>query len=296
MPRASGRSRRFRLPYRPPYDWPALVGFLERRAIPGVERVDTGYARTVAIDGRCGWLRVTPDPVASALNLEMWGIDPARMTHVGERVARMFDVNAEPDAIADRLSRDRLLRPALATHPGMRVPGAWDPFEIAVRAILGQQISLRGATTLAGRVVDRWGTPVDGPEGLNRLFPSPATLAAAAIERIGLMPRRAGTIRALSKAVHDEKVTFDAGSTNAALRSIAGIGEWTAQYVAMRALNDPDAFLTGDLVLRQVTGCTARELTTRARNWQPWRAYAVMLLWQSAIDMESATRKLKTAN
>jgi AraC family transcriptional regulator of adaptative response / DNA-3-methyladenine glycosylase II len=245
--------------------------------------------------------------------------DPRALLTIVERVRRMFDLGADPALIAEQLSGDVLLRDAAADHAGIRTPGAWDPFEITVRAILGQQISVKAATTIAGRIAERWGTPLSGEWGvesgefsgqgsgdsrfptphspLNRLFPTPDQLAYAPLEEAGITSSRARTLRALARAVRDGGIVFNGVSTLESLRAIPGIGEWTAQYVAMRALNEPDAFLSGDLVLRRMAGdCSARELERRSEAWRPWRAYAVMLLWQAATDRDRQNRRTRHAH
>jgi len=204
-------------------------------------------------------------------------------------VRRLFDLGADPSVIAGHLHLDPLLRAPLAQHPGIRTPGAWDGFELAVRAIVGQQISVRGATTLAGRLASLWGTAVDGGAGLVRLFPTPMQLMQADIERAGVMPARADTIRSLARAVASGGIVLDTradvSATVAALLALPGIGVWTAEYVAMRALGEPDAFPSGDLVLRRMAGDgSARALDRRSDAWRPWRSYAVMLLWEAATS------------
>jgi AraC family transcriptional regulator, regulatory protein of adaptative response / DNA-3-methyladenine glycosylase II len=280
--------QQFRIAYRPPYDWDAVIGFLAARATPGVETVEAGcYSRTIAIGDQAGTLAVSCAADGPALLLDVRFPDPRALLTIVERVRRMFDIDADPAVIAAQLSGDPLLKRALAAHPGIRTPGAWDPFELSVRAILGQQISVAAATTIAGRVAERWGTPV----GSGRLFPTPAQLAEAPLEEAGIIGTRAASLRALAAAVSSGVICFDGVNTVAALQTIPGIGEWTAQYVAMRALGEPDAFPSGDLVLRRMAGgCTARELDARSEAWRPWRAYAVMLLWQSAVSAR-ATRK-----
>jgi len=204
----------------------------------------------------------------------------------------MFDVGADPAAIAAQLGDDPLLRRPLTAHPGIRTPGAWDPFELTVRAVIGQQISVRAATTIAGRLATRWGTPLGSDHRLTHLFPSPSQLAAAPVEEAGLPAARADTLRAVARAVRDGVVNFDDDTGLAALRAIAGIGDWTTQYVAMRALNHPDAFLSGDLILKRMAGgVSARQLALRSEAWRPWRAYAVMLLWLSAGDQRTLSRR-----
>jgi AraC family transcriptional regulator of adaptative response / DNA-3-methyladenine glycosylase II len=281
------------LPYRPPYDWAAIAGFLSARATPGVERVDaSGYHRTILARGFVGTISVAPMAGADALTVDVAIPDPALVPEIAERVARMFDVDTDPALVAKTLAGDRLLKRACAAHAGIRLPGAWDPFELAVRAILGQQISVRGATTIAGRVVAQWGEPIDEPVGLERLFPSPATLADAPLEKAGIIAARARTIRELARQVADRKVAFNVAADLEALLEIAGIGPWTVQYVAMRALKHADAFPSGDLVLRRMAGdCTPRALDARSERWRPWRAYAVMLLWQAANDRSASPRR-----
>jgi AraC family transcriptional regulator, regulatory protein of adaptative response / DNA-3-methyladenine glycosylase II len=281
---------RFRLAYRPPYDWDAILAFLSARATPGVESVQgSRYRRTISVDGRHGLIEVSHLDGAAALTLEVRFPDPRSLLFIVERVKAMFDVGADPAIIAAQLRADPLLRRALARHPGIRTPGAWDGFELAVRAILGQQIAVRAATTIAGRIATMFGSPAPAGDGSERLFPTPAQLADADIERAGVVSARASTIRGLARAVADERIAFgsgvDAGAVVAALKELPGVGTWTAEYIAMRALGQPDAFPSGDLVLRRMAGnITGRELDARSAVWRPWRAYAVMLLWQAARD------------
>jgi AraC family transcriptional regulator of adaptative response / DNA-3-methyladenine glycosylase II len=291
----------FRLAYRPPYDWDALLAFLRARATPGVESVDrAGYRRTIALDGKRGSIEVSRLESGTGLRVNVRFPDPRALLSIVERVRRLFDLGADPKVIGDHLRADPLLRAAWARHPGIRTPGAWDGFELAVRTILGQQISVRSATTIAGRVAAMFGSPVDDGRGLSRLFPERAELAEAAIEAAGVMPARAETIRRLARRAASARpgpgvpvngargngvpVNDDLGS----LESVPGVGRWTAQYIAMRALGEPDAFPSGDLVLRSATGhLSARELDRRSERWRPWRAYAVMLLWQTASEATS---------
>jgi AraC family transcriptional regulator, regulatory protein of adaptative response / DNA-3-methyladenine glycosylase II len=274
---------RFRLAYRPPYDWEQVIGFLAARATPGVELVeDNRYQRTISIGETRGTIAIGPDESGSALLLEVQFGDPRALLTIVERVRRIFDLGADPFVIAGQLSCDSLLRRAVASHPGIRTPGAWDAFEITVRAVLGQQISVKAATTIAGRIASRWGAVVEAAGSLNRIFPTPDQLADAPLEEAGITPSRAATLRSLARAVRDGVVAFDGIATLEKLRAIPGIGDWTAQYVAMRALNEPDAFPSGDLILRRMAGdCSARELERKSDGWRPWRAYAVMLLWQA---------------
>ncbi len=278
---------RFRLAYRPPYDWDGVLSFLAARAIPGVESVEgSRYRRTISLGGQQGAIDVSPGS-GTAIGLEVRFPDPRVLLAIVERVRRLFDLGADPAVIGEHLGADPLLREPLARHPGVRVPGAWDGFELAVRAILGQQVAVRAASTIAGRIASLFGTPAADGNGLPRLFPTPAQIADAPLERAGVMPARAETIRGLARAVGRGTVTFgggtDGNATVSALLALTGIGDWTAQYVAMRALGEPDAFPRGDLVRRRMAGtANARELDRRAEAWRPWRAYAVMLLWQRA--------------
>jgi AraC family transcriptional regulator of adaptative response / DNA-3-methyladenine glycosylase II len=260
---------RFRLAYRPPYDWAAVLGFLHARATPGVESVERShYRRTITIDGADGVIDVTPLPSGNALCLEVRFPDSGALLSIVERVRRMFDLGADPAVIAEHLGADPLLAGPIKRHPGIRTPGAWDGFELAVRAILGQQVSVKGATTLAGRVASMFGAPVTGARGaaeaasggggLMRLFPTPARLADAAIERAGVMTARAEAIRALARRVIDGSITFgpciDGRAAIAALRALPGIGDWTAEYIAMRALGEPDAFPRGNWIAARTRG------------------------------------------
>jgi len=281
---------RFRLSYRPPYDWSAVLAFLRARATPGVEVVDDlSYRRTIVVDRQPGVIAVSRRDEGTALDVDVRFPDPRALLSIVERVRRLFDLGADPAVIGGHLRLDPLLRGPLAQHPGIRTPGAWDGFELAVRAIVGQQISVRGATTLAGRLASLWGTAVDGGAGLVRLFPTPMQLMQADVERAGVMPARADTIRALARAVASGGIVLDAcadvSATVAALLALPGIGTWTAEYVAMRALGEPDAFPSGDLVLRRMAGdLNARALDRRSEAWRPWRSYAVMLLWEAATS------------
>jgi len=288
---------RFKIAYRPPYDWPAMLSFLAARATPGVESVgNERYERTITVNGTHGSIAIRPEPDSAALMLEVRIGDTRSLLAIVERVRRMFDIGADPAVVTAQLSGEPLLRRAAAAHPGMRVPGAWDPFELTVRAIIGQQISVRGATTITGRVAQRWGSSIIGSPTLTHLFPTPAQLADAPLETAGITPARAVTLRTLARTVRDGRFSFDAAETLTSLANINGIGDWTTQYVAMRALNEPDAFPAGDLILRRMAGdCTARELERRSQAWRPWRAYAVMLLWQAARDLDERTRRTRHA-
>ncbi|MDE2196163.1 MAG: helix-turn-helix domain-containing protein [Gammaproteobacteria bacterium] len=299
--RAAGDVQVLRLAYRPPYDWAALRDFFAARALPGVERVtQAAYARTVRVQGRSGWIEVRPVAGADVLEFTVHGLEPSALFSVAMRVRQMFDLAAAPTDVRAVLRHDSLLAPLLRSHPGLRLPGAWDAFELAVRAVLGQQVSVAAARTFAARLVTMYGTPISGgADGLTHLFPEAAVLAAADLASLGLTRARAATLNAMAAAVRDTRLCFDAAVTplevRAALQRIPGIGAWTAEYVAMRALGDPDAFPAEDLVLRRVLGggrpLTAKALLDRAENWRPWRAYAVLHVWRAAADTAAKRRK-----
>jgi AraC family transcriptional regulator of adaptative response / DNA-3-methyladenine glycosylase II len=280
------------LAYRPPFDWNTLQRFLALRAIPGVESVsESAYRRTLEIDDSEGLLEVVPDPGANQLIARIRLDDAHHAQTIFQRAQRIFDLTADPALIASDLGRDPILAARLRASPGIRVPGAWDGFELAVRAILGQQVSVKGATTLSGRLVERFGRPArlaaDDPE-LAFLFPTPARLAESDVSAIGLPRSRAGAIRSLARAIASGELDLDEPchleDSIARLTALPGIGHWTAHYIAMRALREPDAFPHSDLGLRRAladsTGpIPGSKLLEISEKWRPWRAYAAMLLW-----------------
>ena len=278
-----------RLPYRPPYDYASILEFLRRRATPGVEQVRDGcYLRTIEAEGERGTLTIRHLPERHELLCEIDLPGSHRLIRLVDRVRRLFDLNADPLEIDRCLSRDAELADAVQRRPGLRVPGAWDPFEIAVRAIVGQQVSVAAATGVMGKLVQRFGAAADG----QRCFPAPESLFDAKDADLPMPATRAAALRDLSRAVLEGLIDLDAGDHREWMEQlvrIRGIGPWTAQYVAMRAANDPDAFLHGDLVLlrvaRQRMGIgSAAELRRRSEAWRPWRAYAAMHLWSLAAD------------
>lgn len=289
---------RLTLAYRPPLAWRELLAFLAGRATPGVERISSGtWARVVRIDGRTGVIRVREPDRGSAqaghdvVCLELDAALAPELMPLCARVKHLFDLVAEPNAIESHLARAGF-GPIGPSARGLRVPGAWDGFELAVRAILGQQVSVAGATTLMGRLTAAFGEPLSGvEEGFTHLAPTAERLADAgadAIRRIGLPAARAATIHELSRLVADGSLSFDANSDVGALTrrltTIRGIGSWTAEYIAMRALHWPDAFPASDLVLRRAAGgLTAARLTRLAESWRPWRSYAAMHLWHRSV-------------
>jgi len=241
-----------------------------------------------------GWLRVSAWPGEHALKLELHGIAPGRLLDISNRLRRMFDLDADPQAIAGALSRDPRLRPLLAKRPGLRLPSGWDGFEIAVRAIIGQQVSVAAARTLAARLAQRFGHALPTPlsDGLEHLFPTPDALVDADLASIGLTRARAECVRTVARALLDGRVDFRAERTLddfiARWVALPGIGPWTAHYIAMRALGHPDAFPAEDLVLQRAlpndgSRLTAKALAVHAQAWRPWRAYAVIQLWRDAM-------------
>jgi AraC family transcriptional regulator, regulatory protein of adaptative response / DNA-3-methyladenine glycosylase II len=278
----------FRLRFRPPYNWKGMLAFLSARATPGVEVVADGiYRRSISWNGSQGYFEVSLDESNDALAARVQFGDPRSLFFITERIRKMFDLNADWSAIVRSLRIDPDLAVRLKAAPGLRVPGCWNGFELAVRAILGQQITVRGATSLAGRMAKLFGQPFSTDDGLTHLFPTPEVLADANVSSVGLPTARAETIRALARAVCEGQVNFekivDTDTFLAGLCEIPGIGKWTAQYVAMRALGEPDAFPSGDLgLLRALNLESSRELERRAEAWRPWRAYASMYLWNVA--------------
>ena len=287
----------FHLRFRPPYQWESMLAFLAARAIPGVENVDLkNYRRSISCNGCYGYFEVGLAEGDDALAVRVQIADSRSLYLIIERIRSMFDLNADCAAIAQGLGTDPELGVRVGAEPGLRVPGCWNGFELTIRAILGQQISVKGATTLAGRIAKCFGEPFLGPAGLTHIFPTPEILAGANLSSIGLTEKRAETIRALARAVCGGQIRFegipDSHAFLTRLVEIPGIGSWTAQYVAMRALGEPDAFPTGDLGLLRASGSrTSRELEKRAEAWRPWRSYATMYLWSVAKE-----RSIHTAN
>jgi AraC family transcriptional regulator of adaptative response / DNA-3-methyladenine glycosylase II len=289
-----------RLPYRKPFDWTALLSFFAPRAIPGVETVDGDhYRRTIVIDDTPGVIELWHDASTESVLLTLHGIETAALFSIVQRTREIFDLDAPVADIAAVLKRDPILKAHLRANPGIRVPGAWDGFELTIRAILGQQISVKAATTLAGRIASRYGEPIDAAlvdanrdDALTATFPTPERLMRARCNNMGLVGSRAESIRRVARAVVDGSLSFDPSQDPAEfceqLIAIPGIGDWTAQYVAMRALKNPDAFPASDLGLLRAFDDNGRgrmrpaELAENSEGWRPWRAYAALLLWSSA--------------
>jgi len=288
------------LGYRPPLAWDSMLQFFSARATPGVEYVDGNvYGRTVSIDGVSGWVRVRPAEHSRkavqkladkrALKVDIpTSLAPVLMPLLA-RLRALFDLDVDPVVIEDALAASGL-EEIVRARPGLRVPGAMDGFEIALRAVLGQQVSVKGATTLAGRFAEQFGERLATPDPRLR-FSTPLAMrvAAASVEQLralGVTGARAKSIHALASAVASGALRIEPGvdvaRTVAQLVALPGIGNWTAQYVAMRALRWPDGFPASDLWLRRaVGGLTAARLEKESARWQPWRAYAAMHLWHS---------------
>jgi AraC family transcriptional regulator, regulatory protein of adaptative response / DNA-3-methyladenine glycosylase II len=290
-PTGRGETSVLQLSYRPPYDWAGILAFLSARALAGVEHVSAdAYARTVRVNDAVGWIRLTHSPKQHVLRLEFThSLTPVLPALIG-RVRSLFDLDARPDLIARHLRADARLKAAVAANPGRRLPGAFDGFELGLRAILGQQITVKGATTIASRFVSAFGEPVVTPfPELRHLTPTAARVAIAtrdAIARHGIVASRARSIIALAAAHDRGALSLDNGGVATAdaciqrLLQVPGIGPWTAQYIAMRALGWPDAFPKEDIAIRNALGgVSSVEAEQMSQRWRPWRSYAVMHLW-----------------
>jgi AraC family transcriptional regulator of adaptative response / DNA-3-methyladenine glycosylase II len=283
-----------RLGYRPPYDWDAMLGFLQARAIDGVEAIENGvYRRSVGIDRHTGSIEVAHLPARNSLAVTIRFPCVRALTAIVARVRRVFDLGADIETIGAHLSRDPHLAPLVALRPGLRAPGGWDGFELAIRAILGQQVTVAAARRLAGRLVALYGEPLPddrrGSPGLTHVFPTPQRIAGADLGALGMSVARRTALKALAEAAAADPNLFRPFGTLeeavARWRTIFGIGEWTAQYIALRALRETDAFPASDIgLLRGAaviggTRPTPAGLIDRAEPWRPWRAYAAQHLW-----------------
>jgi AraC family transcriptional regulator, regulatory protein of adaptative response / DNA-3-methyladenine glycosylase II len=279
------------LAYRPPYDWDAILGFLAARAIPGIESVTPSlYRRSFA----GGAIAVSHEPVRRRLRVAVRLADTAELPSILLRVRRVFDLGADPETIATHLSRDPALAPLLKRRPGLRLPGGWDGFEMAVRAVIGQQSTIAGARQLLGKLVAAYGARIEGgADGLTHVFPTPDRLIGQEIAALGMPGARGRAISNLAQAALTDPSLFErAGSLEdaiAKLCAVPGIGDWTAHYIAIRALREPDAFPASDIGLLRALAKdgvrpTPKQILARADSWRPWRAYAAQHLWTHDFD------------
>jgi AraC family transcriptional regulator of adaptative response / DNA-3-methyladenine glycosylase II len=294
-----------RLPYRPPYDWEAMLAFLAARAVPGMEVVRDGvYARVVAIDGLIGAVRVSQGERNTLLAAVRFPRLAALPTIIA-RVRRVFDLAADPQAINSHLASDPALAPLVAARPGLRAPGGWDGFELAMRAVLGQQVTVGAAIRLAGDLVKTYGEPAalsaTGDPALTHAFPTPERIAAADLLHLGMPGARARALSTVAAAVAADPQLLGLNRSLedaiARLRALPGVGEWTAQYIALRGMREPDAFPAADIGLMRAlaapdgTRPSALELLARAEVWRPWRAYAAQHLWAAVPTAHEAARR-----
>jgi AraC family transcriptional regulator of adaptative response / DNA-3-methyladenine glycosylase II len=286
-----------RLAYRPPYDWGHIHAFLFKGAIQGVEVVTAGgYARAAQTASGHAMLLIRPVAHAHALEVRIQGAMPAELPPLLSSVRRMFDLAADPARIAAALRSDTLLRPLIACRPGLRIPGAWDPFECCVRAIVGQQISVAAQIAVLRRLVERFGQPIEPQRtGITHLFPTVAMLAEANLEELGLTGTHREALRHLARGVCDKIIRFDAPSEEVSrmLCALPGVGRWTAGYVELRGLGEPDAIPFGDMMLRRLASTGMKTLTpmaleARAECWRPFRGYAAFHLWAAEEPRNSA--------
>jgi len=284
--RAGAAAWHLSLPWREPYDWHGIASFLAPRAIPGVEAVTPdSYTRSFVYRGRAGVFVAQPSD--GALRLSVQHEHASALALVAEGARRLFDLDADTEPVARHLAQSELLSGPATARPARRVPGAWDGFELGVRAILGQQVTVKGASTLTGRLVQLLGTPLEEPHGdCTHVFPSADVVAAADPGTLGVPRARGAALAGFAQAVRDGRVRFDRSQSSAELRSVLaslpGIGDWTAQYVALRGLGDPDAFPSSDLGLLHASGAPSpRELARIAEAWRPWRGYAALHLWST---------------
>jgi AraC family transcriptional regulator of adaptative response / DNA-3-methyladenine glycosylase II len=294
------------LPYAPPYDWDAMIDFLAARAINGIEAVDGNgrYHRSIMLDGAQGIIGVEPDGSERGLRVTIRFPHIASLATIVRRVRRIFDLSADPLAIGEDLARDSLLAPLVARRPGLRVPGAWDGFEVAVRAMLGQQITVTAALKLATKLVAAYGEPLRSNygDGLTHAFPTPERMVQADLRPLGMPAARAEALSSLAGAAAADPSLFNPTQTLEGaitkLRSLRGIGEWTAQYIAMRVLREPDAFPAADIgLMRALTPSgggrpSASDVLARAEGWRPWRAYAAQHLW--TVDARTPHAETRT--
>jgi AraC family transcriptional regulator of adaptative response / DNA-3-methyladenine glycosylase II len=296
-----------RLQYRPPFDSESLLVYLGRRALPGVEEVVHGrYRRTIVLPQSRGIIELEPVVETNSILLHLQLSDLSDLNLLVHRCRQVFDLDADPAAISEVLAADPVLASLIAARPGLRVPGAVNGFELAVRAILGQQVSVAGARTLAGRNVTALGEPLTTPDGkLTHTFPSPEVLTRADLSGLGITQSRVSALRALAQSVVKGDLVLDHSAdrvqTAEQLQRLPGVGPWTASYISMRALGDPDALPVTDLGLRRALEqhglpTDTRRIVAHAASWRPWRAYATHHLWASLSTLPLSKKQSGNAN
>ena len=301
-----GMSISVELPFIPPWDWSQFHRYFSLRLMPGVEALTADrYARTLSVDGRVGWFSVRPGPDALELSISPSLCQAA--PYVTAQVRRMFDLDMDPAVLTRHFAADPQLGPLVAATPGLRLPNAFDPFEVAVRAIVGQQVSVKAAVTITRRLIERLGEPVPAAPGigipeLRWLFPTAQAIANASLAAIGMPGKRVAALQHFAGAVAEGALSLavDRGAEDLIERlcRLPGIGPWTAQYIALRGFAEADAFPASDLGLLKApvwgeTGLSAKALGQRAEAWRPWRAYAAMHLWQAYADSEASRARVK---
>lgn len=281
-----------RLAYQPPYDWAAMVGFLSARAIGGMETIEAGvYRRSISLGGQHGWISVAMGD-GDWLDVEVDFPEAAALPEIERRLRAMFDLDAQPRLINPQLATDPLMAQLVAARPGLRVPGTWDGLELAIRAVLGQQITVVAAIRLAGKLVTQYGQPLETPHAaITHVFPTAEVLAAADLATLGMPKARGRTLSGVAQALLDDPRLFEPQASLKAgvarLVALPGIGDWTAQYIAMRQMREADAFASGDIGLINALAAleggpvSPRQLLARAEAWRPLRAYAAQHLWTS---------------
>jgi AraC family transcriptional regulator, regulatory protein of adaptative response / DNA-3-methyladenine glycosylase II len=270
------------LPYRPPLNWQALLSYLKGRGTGGVELIeDNSYLRSIRTGKSHGFIEVKPSKKESHLTLTLQVDDTAGLMEIVRRVRRIFDLDADLMCITDHLKKEPALLKVISSNPGLRVPGGYDNFEIAVRTVVGQHISVRAASTVTGRLVQRCGSEIENScvPGITHLFPEPGEIMAADLSGSGLTGKRIETLQQLASRVVDGTIRLEGvvhpEPVKRRLMEVPGIGRWTAEYIAMRALREPDAFPDTDLVLKRIV----KEKALKTEALRPWRAYAAIYLW-----------------
>jgi AraC family transcriptional regulator, regulatory protein of adaptative response / DNA-3-methyladenine glycosylase II len=302
--RLTGKPIQMTLSYRPPFDWKTMLEFLATRHIPGVEHVtENSYARTISIDGISGDFKVEFLTGSREIKIEINYPATKALYTIIDQIRSLFDLRADSVQIESFFEQDAILKPLVKNYPGMRVPGCWDGFEVSIRAILGQQVTVAAATTLAGRIARELGENYSGGNAhLTHIFPTAEAIVAGELSGLGIVGARILAIKALAEKVASNEIIINCTApTDEFLKqicSIKGIGEWTGYYIAMRALSDPNAFPYSDLILCRAAAepgesLTPKQLRELSLSWQPWRAYAVLLLWRhyGAVHKEFWNKK-----